>query len=37
LGVSKDSPDPREVQAHGEIEKAAVANGLHHFYFRKAA
>jgi putative transposase len=37
LAVSKDSPDPREVQAHGEIEKVAVVNGLHHYYFREAA
>ena len=37
LGVSKDSPVPREVQADGEIDSVAVANGLHHFYFRKAA
>jgi transposase InsO family protein len=37
LGVNKDSPEPRRVQAHGEIHKVAVANRLHHFYFRKAA
>ena len=37
LGVSKDSPEPREVQADGEIDSVVVANGLHHFYFRKAA
>lgn len=37
LGVSKDSPEPREVQADGVISSVAVANGLHHFYFRKAA
>jgi len=36
LGVSKDSPEPREVQADGQIDGVAVANGLHHFYFRKA-
>jgi len=37
LGVSKDSPVPREVQTEGEIDRMAVANGLHHFYFRKVA
>jgi hypothetical protein len=35
--INKDSPEPRKVQASGEIDKVAVANGLHHFYFRKAA
>jgi putative transposase len=37
LGLNKDSPEPREVQTRGEIDGVAVANGLHHFYFRKAA
>ena len=37
LGVNKDSPEPREVQAEGEIDKVAVVNGLHHYYFRRAA
>jgi transposase InsO family protein len=37
LGINKDSPEPREVQADGEIDKMAVANGLYHFYFRRAA
>jgi len=37
LGINKDSPETREVQAEGEIDKIAVANGLHHLYFRKAA
>jgi transposase InsO family protein len=37
LGINKDSPETREVQADGEIDKMAVANGLHHFYFRRAA
>jgi transposase InsO family protein len=37
LGLNKDSPEPRTVQADGEIDRVAVANGLHHFYFRKAA
>jgi transposase InsO family protein len=37
LGVNKDSPEPRKVQADGEIDKVAVVNGLHHFYFRNAA
>jgi transposase InsO family protein len=37
LGISKDSPEPRKVQAEGEIHKVALVNGLHHFCFRKAA
>ena len=37
LGIGKDSPEPREVQAYGEIDKVAVVNGLHHFYYRRAA
>ena len=37
LGLNKDSPQPRQVQAHGEIDRVAVANGLHHYYFRHAA
>jgi hypothetical protein len=37
LGIGKDSPEPREVQADGQIDKVAVANGLHHCYFRNAA
>jgi len=37
LGVNKDSPEPREVQADGEIDRVAVVNGLHHYYFRRAA
>jgi len=37
LGLNKDSPEPREVQAVGEIERVAVANGLHHYYYRQAA
>ena len=37
LGINKDSPEAREVQAEGEIDRIAVGNGLHHFYFRKAA
>jgi putative transposase len=37
LGIGKDSPEPREVQVNGEIRKLAVANGLHHYYFRRAA
>jgi transposase InsO family protein len=37
LGINKDSPEPREVQAVGEIDRVAVANGLHHYYFRRAA
>jgi transposase InsO family protein len=37
LGINKDSPEPRQVQTDGEIDKVAVVNGLHHFYFRNAA
>jgi len=37
LGIKKDSPEPRELQAEGKIDKVAVVNGLHHFYFRRAA
>jgi len=37
LGLNKDSPEPRVAQADGKIDRVAVANGLHHFYFRKAA
>jgi transposase InsO family protein len=37
LGINKDSPETREVQAEGEIDKVAVANGLHYYYFREAA
>jgi transposase InsO family protein len=37
LGINKDSPEPREVQADGEIDRVALVNGLHHYYFRRAA
>jgi len=37
LGLKKESPEPERVEAVGEIERVVVANGLHHFYFRKAA
>jgi len=37
LEISKDSPELREVQTRGKIDKVAVVNGVHHFYFRKAA
>ncbi len=37
LGISKDSPEPREVQTGGQIDKVAVVNGLHHYYYRRAA
>ena len=37
LGISKDSPEPREVHTRGKIDKVAVVNGLHHYYFRRAA
>ncbi len=37
LGINKDSPEARDVQAEGEIDKIAVGSGLHDYYFRKAA
>jgi hypothetical protein len=37
LGLYKDSPESRSVQAIGEIERVPVANGLHSYYFRNAA
>ena len=37
LGINKDSPEPREVQTDGQIDKVAVVNGLHHYYFRRVA
>lgn len=37
LGINKDSPEPREVQAEGKIKKIPVMGGLHHFYYRRAA
>ncbi len=37
LGIKKDSPEPREVQTNGLIDKLAVVNGLHHYYYRRAA
>lgn len=37
LGLNKDSPESRQAQVIGEIEKVPVANGLHNYYFRKAA
>ena len=37
LGLKKDTPVTRRVDAVGEIEKVPVAIGLHHVYFRKAA
>ena len=37
LGINKDSPEPRRAQTNGEIDRVAVVNGLHHYYFRRAA
>jgi len=37
LGLNKDSPEPRRVDAVGKIERVAVANGLRHFHYRSAA
>jgi len=33
LGLKKDAPVPRKVQAVGMIESVPVANGLHHYYY----
>ena len=32
LGIGKDSPEAREVQTDGDIDKVAVVNGIHLFY-----
>ena len=37
LGIDKDSPEGRQIQAVGKIDKIPMVNGLHHYYFRKAA
>jgi hypothetical protein len=37
LGLNKDSPEGRPVQKEGQIEKIPIVNGLHHYYYRKAA
>jgi len=37
LGLNKDSPVSRPIQSIGNIERIPVANGLHIYYFRKAA
>lgn len=37
LGLNKDSPESRPVHIVGKIEKIAVANGLHNYYYRQAA
>lgn len=37
LGLNKDSPKSRPIQVIGKIEKMAVANGLHNYYYRQAA
>jgi hypothetical protein len=37
LGLNKDAPESRLVQVSGKIEKVAVANGLHNYYFRNVA
>lgn len=36
LGIDKDSPEGRAVQADGRVEKTPVVGGLHHYYFRRA-
>jgi putative transposase len=30
MGIGKDSPETREVQGEGEIDKVALVGGLHH-------
>ena len=37
LGINKDSPEGRPVQATGRIDKILMVNGLHNYYFRQAA
>jgi len=37
LGLGKDSPESRSIHVIGKIEKIAVANGLHNYYYRQAA
>ena len=37
LGINKDSPEGRPVQKEGKIDKIPIVNGLHHYYYRKAA
>jgi len=37
LGLNKDAPESRLVHVSGKIEKVAVANGLHSYYYRNAA
>jgi len=37
LGLNKDAPESRLVQVSDKIEKVAVANGLHNYYYRNAA
>ena len=37
LGINKDSPEGRQIQAVGEIYKIPAVNGLHHVYLRHAA
>ena len=37
LGIGKDSPMGRQVDTVGEIQSVVVANGLHHYYYRKVA
>jgi putative transposase len=37
LGIGKASPESREVQTEGEIDKLSVVGGLHHYYYRRGA
>ena len=37
LGLNKDSPESRDVQVNGKIDRIPVANGLHSYYFRDDA
>jgi hypothetical protein len=37
LGLNEDSPEGRPVQIAGKIDKIPIVNGLHHYYYRRAA
>ena len=37
LGINKDSPEGRAIQAEGTIYKVPAVNGIHHVYLRQAA
>jgi len=35
--LNKDSPETRSTQIIDELDRISVVNGLHNYYFRKAA